>query len=86
MEIEVPSASNTSAKRRTRTQEESTSIGIHLFVKENSAHVRAQLEAESSVPQPEVMKACARLWREQPATRSKIITPTVFVNKSPLEL
>jgi predicted SprT family Zn-dependent metalloprotease len=73
MEIEVPSASNTSTANVVHVpKKKAPPSAYNLFVKENSAHVREQLEAESSgkVPQPEVMKACARLWREQ--TPSKL--------------
>jgi hypothetical protein len=68
MEIEVPSASNASAANVEHVpRKKPPPSAYNLFVKENSARVREQLEAESSgkVPQPEVMKACARLWREE---------------------
>jgi predicted SprT family Zn-dependent metalloprotease len=68
MEIEVPPASNASAANAEHVpRKKAAPSAYNLFVKENSAPVRKQLEAESGskVPQPEVMKACARLWREQ---------------------
>jgi hypothetical protein len=87
MEIEVPSASNTSAANVEHVPKKKAPPSAYNYLsQENSAHVRAQLESSAQVPQPEVMKACARLWREQTPSRSKIITPTVFVNKSPLEI
>jgi hypothetical protein len=68
MEIEVPSASNASAANVEHVpRKKAPPSAYNLFVKENCAPVREQLEAASSskVSQPEVMKACARLWREQ---------------------
>lgn len=68
MEIEVPSAPNASAASVEHVpRKKAPPSAYNMFVKENSARLREQLEAESSckVPQPEVMKACARLWREQ---------------------
>jgi predicted SprT family Zn-dependent metalloprotease len=64
IEIEVPSDSNAGAEHVPKKK--APPSAYNLFVKEHSAKVREQLEAGSSskVPQPEVMKECARLWRE----------------------
>jgi predicted SprT family Zn-dependent metalloprotease len=68
MEIEVPLASNASGTNVEHAlRKKAPPSAYNVFIKDNSAPVRKQLEAESSskVSQPEVMKACARLWREQ---------------------
>jgi predicted SprT family Zn-dependent metalloprotease len=71
VEIEIPPASTAStANVEHVSRKRAPPSAYNLFIKENSTRVREQLECVySKVSQPEVMKACARLWREQ--SRSK---------------
>lgn len=74
IEIEVPGSkkdvstvSHTPKKKRAPT-------GFSLFVQQNSKSVRARLVAKrgSSVTQPDVMKECGRIWREQKESLKKM--------------
>eukprot|EP00978_Attheya_sp_CCMP212_P016613 scaffold43696_cov48-Attheya_sp.AAC.2 len=80
VEIEVPgsSADNKSKNSWDHTPKKKRApSGFSLFIKEHSKSVRQRLEEEQArsggtkVTQPEVMKECGRLWREQQQNPSK---------------
>lgn len=73
IEIEVPSGKGSKVEQTPKKQKALS--GYNLFVKENSKSVRVRLELEQKmkgsnaiVTQPDVMKECARLWRERNQT------------------
>jgi SprT-like family len=65
MEIELPSAGGNGPAEHTPRKAAPLSV-YNLFVKEHSASVRKQLEeaVNDKVSQAEVMRECARRWRE----------------------
>jgi hypothetical protein len=77
-EIEVPKggASKETLMKSQRTPKKKAPLSeYNLFMKENSKIVREQLVAErklqgvlGTVPQAEVMKRCAQLWKERKAS------------------
>jgi len=67
IEIEVPGSKKDVSTIGHTPKKKRAPTGFSLFVQQNSKSVRARLVAErgSSVTQPEVMKECGRIWREQ---------------------
>ena len=68
VEIEVPGSRNDTAKVGHTPKKKREPSGFSLFVQQQSKAVRARLVSErggAAVTQPEVMKECGRLWREQ---------------------
>jgi hypothetical protein len=67
MEIEV--ASRKGGTMEQTPKKKKALSGYNLFVKQNSKSVRERLEMYTGpnrqVAQPDVMKECARLWRER---------------------
>jgi predicted SprT family Zn-dependent metalloprotease len=66
VEIEVPPAKALATNIEHVPKKKAPPSAYNIFIKENSARIREELECVySTVSQPEVMKACARLWRER---------------------
>ena len=67
IEIEVPGSKKDVSTIGHTPKKKRAPTGFSLYVQQNSKSVRARLVAErgSSVTQPDVMKECGRIWREQ---------------------
>jgi len=70
MEIEAPDEHGVSFQQEPTPRKKAVPSAYNLFVKEKSQKVRQYLEQQRAgtgkkVSQPDVMKECARLWRER---------------------